>query len=84
MSIGMGFAPKMQSLFGDFSSIWMLLLFFMTLCFSFARTYHRQLDNVQGGFSALIYAAESGHKEVVEVLLSRGADVDLQSEVCIF
>ena len=29
-----------------------------------------------------MYASEKGHKEVVEILLSAGADVSLQNKVC--
>ena len=32
--------------------------------------------------TALIYASMEGHKKVVEILLSAGADIHLESEVC--
>ena len=35
----------------------------------------------QDGWSALMLASDSGHTEVVQLLLSSGAKVDLQSKV---
>lgn len=36
----------------------------------------------QGGKSALKVASEKGHASVVDALLSYGADVDFQGDVC--
>ena len=37
---------------------------------------------IEGGCTALIWASSKGHKEVVESLLSAGADVNHQTKVC--
>ena len=36
---------------------------------------------IQDGWSALMLASDSGHTEVVQLLLSSGAKVDLQNKV---
>ena len=38
-------------------------------------------SSLQVGWSSLLVASENGHHEVVKVLLSAGANVDLQNEV---
>ena len=38
-------------------------------------------SSLQGGSSSLILASDEGHKEVVEMLLSADAHVDLQDNV---
>ena len=37
----------------------------------------------QHGWSALLFASQNGHSEVVRMLLSAGANVDLQNKVSI-
>ena len=39
------------------------------------------LSSLQDGWSSLMLASHYGHHEVVKVLLSAGANVDLQDEV---
>ena len=36
---------------------------------------------MQRGFTALTYASEHGHREIVKVLLDAGANTELQTEV---
>ena len=37
---------------------------------------------LQDGWTPLIYASEEGHLDVCELLLNRGADVNLKDNVC--
>ena len=37
--------------------------------------------DVQDGATAIIFAAQNGHKDVVELLISSGADVKHQTQV---
>lgn len=39
------------------------------------------LNLVQGGYTALMWASDSGHETVVDLLLQHGANVDLQNKV---
>ena len=41
-------------------------------------------SSLQAGWSSLIEACRAGHEEVVRILLSSGADADLQDEVSLF
>ena len=42
------------------------------------------LHSLQNGVTPLILASHEGHKDIVEVLLNHGADVDLPSKVSVF
>ena len=42
-------------------------------------SYH----SLQNGFTPLILASHKGHKDIVEVLLNHGAEVDLPNKVSV-
>ena len=49
------------------------------LCVHVARQYHL----MQGGRTALVFAAYHGHKEIINILLNAGAKPDIQDQVFI-
>ena len=46
-------------------------------------THSMHFTYLQYGSTAIMHAARDGHKDVVQMLLSNGADVHRQSKVCI-
>ena len=51
-------------------------MYFLHLCF-----INVCMLSSQGGFTPLLIASRFGHSQVAELLLSKGADVNLQEQV---
>ncbi len=48
---------------------------------TFFATFPRSIDQIQGGYTALLRAAENGHIDCVRLLIERGANKEAKTSV---
>ena len=65
------------------SSITEMMSFFFLFSFFFSSLFCRSDTIVQGGATALFTAAQMGHASTVSLLLHRGADPNIKTEVSV-